>query len=118
MSAAALFIRCGPFGPLSWFNIILTVHFCSDADNNVLERAASALNWITRSAEDAQDVIKAGVLSLLQDLLQSPNSGAREWTCELLGKLMHYEPDAVLEANPCTALVILLRWVPFLKIND
>jgi hypothetical protein len=83
----------------------------SEDDNNVVESAVSALEWIVRSAERPQAVVEAGTLVLLDDLLQSSTSEVRMWTCEMLGNLVYHEPTAAAfpDANPCARLVSSLR---------
>lgn len=67
-----------------------------------------------RSKEDALAVLHSPVVNQLADLLQSPDSQIRRWTCRILGNLIGQESIAstILELKPCVQLVHLLRRVP------
>ncbi|KAJ7479237.1 armadillo-type protein [Mycena latifolia] len=82
-----------------------------DVNFGVIERALRALTSIATSPEGAQTTVDANVLEPLPELLESPNTGVREWTCELLARLAWQQSTraAVLHEKPCLQLVSLLR---------
>jgi hypothetical protein len=77
--------------------------------NNALD----ALEAIAQSADGADDVVEAGILHKLDELLKSPHVGVCQMTCKLLNTLMLNDSTsaAVVDANPCQRLVSLLSYV-------
>ena len=77
--------------------------------------AQGALNGIAKSPEGAQAIADADVFDVLPELLDSQDAEVRKWTAEILGTLAGHDfgLKLVLNANLCTKLVPLLRWVRF-----
>ncbi|KAF8196753.1 armadillo-type protein [Mycena galopus ATCC 62051] len=77
----------------------------------VIREAASLLCEIAKSADGAQAIVKAKAIDYISTLLRSPSSGVRDSACELVGRLACHQStgSAILELNPCTQLVSLLR---------
>ncbi|KAF7350458.1 hypothetical protein MVEN_01351300 [Mycena venus] len=86
------------------------VPLLSDKDYGVVDGAAHALSQIGRSLEGAQAIVDAGALGHVLELLESPSSTIRKWTCKLVGNLAwhHSTRTAVLALKPFQALVTLL----------
>ncbi|KAF7369622.1 hypothetical protein MVEN_00293000 [Mycena venus] len=78
---------------------------------SVAHNAVYALALIAYWAEGAVAVVNAGVLQQLEELVQSPITGLRTWTCVMLENLARHEPTltSLLGTNPCERLVNLLR---------
>ncbi|KAJ7479051.1 armadillo-type protein [Mycena latifolia] len=87
--------------------IVLLRHDNSD----VVEGAVKLLDSIATSPEGAQAVVDAHLLDCVVELLDSPNTGVKVWTCELLAKAACHQAtrDRVLRVKPCAQLVSLLR---------
>jgi hypothetical protein len=70
-----------------------------------------ALSWIGYWPDGVQAALEAKILDHVAELLQSPESGVRKWTCEMVGSFARYESTAVavLGLKPCPQLVGLLR---------
>lgn len=70
-----------------------------------------ALSQLARWSDGAQAVIEAGVLDLIDRLLDFPATEIWEWTCALLGNLASHDCTIgdILLANPCDRLVSLVR---------
>ncbi|KAJ7478414.1 armadillo-type protein [Mycena latifolia] len=77
----------------------------------VVEHATKALYYIARSPGGAEAAVDANVLDFVVELLESPNTEVRRWTCELLGELSNQKSTAasVLAATPCAQLVSTLN---------
>ncbi|KAJ6523396.1 armadillo-type protein [Mycena vulgaris] len=86
------------------------VFLLRDPEIEVTECAAYALYKFAVSPEGAQAAIDTNVLDGVVGMLTSNSPIVRRWTCELLGKLAshHSTAPAVLIAEPCKRLVLLL----------
>ncbi|KAJ7715690.1 armadillo-type protein [Mycena metata] len=82
-----------------------------DGNEDVVEAAYHALSQISRDLEGAKAVVKAGVLDFVERLLESSDTGVREWTTLLLARLAYHSltRGAVVAVQPCAQLVALLR---------
>ncbi|KAJ7465871.1 hypothetical protein FB451DRAFT_417723 [Mycena latifolia] len=87
--------------------VLLLRHDSSD----VVEGAAKLLDSIATSPDGAQAVVDGDLLDCVVELLDSPNTGVKVWTCELLAKAAYHQStrDRVLRVKPCVQLVSLLR---------
>ncbi|KAJ7443568.1 armadillo-type protein [Mycena latifolia] len=83
----------------------------SHDSSDVVEAAARFLDSIATSPDSAQAVVDGDLLDCVVKLLDSPNSGVKVWTCELLAKAAYHQStrDRVLRVKPCVQLVSLLR---------
>jgi len=83
----------------------------SDEDPRVIEGATYALSQIARWSDGAQAIVEAKALDYVLMLLESQRPTIREWTCELLGRLVCHESSVpmVLELQACVRLVCLLE---------
>ncbi|KAF7360360.1 hypothetical protein MVEN_00765700 [Mycena venus] len=72
--------------------------------------ATSALSSIAQRLEGAPAIV-AKMLDHFLELLESPSSDAKRWTCILLGKLVRHESImlAILESKACVRLASLLH---------
>jgi hypothetical protein len=68
---------------------------------------AQLAHWI----DGAAAVIEAGALQPLDELTQSVIPGVRQWACMMVADLVQHPStrSAVLAANPCGSLMVLLR---------
>ncbi|KAF7350420.1 hypothetical protein MVEN_01347000 [Mycena venus] len=82
-----------------------------DEDFRVVNGAVHALSQIAQSLDGAQAIVDAGPLGHMLDLLTSPSSAIRKWTCLLVGNLACHESTraAVLALKPSHYLVSSLR---------
>jgi hypothetical protein len=87
------------------------------ASENPVVTAARALTQIARSPEGAQAVVDANVLDVLPERLNSENKDVRECIGLMLAALASHECGLkrILDSNLCAQLVLLLRWVSFLR---
>ncbi|KAJ7051427.1 armadillo-type protein [Mycena amicta] len=85
-----------------------------DQPVEVIEAAMHALSQIVFWPDGVHAARAAKTLDYLSELLQSPASGVRKWTCWTVGRFsMHQSTSvAVLRLNPCPQLVSLLRDQP------
>ncbi|KAJ7478331.1 armadillo-type protein [Mycena latifolia] len=90
---------------------VLLVSLLHNASPDVTRRALRALARLTISLEGAQAAISANVLDAIPDLLRSPNTGVREWACEMLAALACHDfiRHTMAGINPCLQLVSLLH---------
>ncbi|KAF7354159.1 hypothetical protein MVEN_01103500 [Mycena venus] len=79
--------------------------------DEIIWRATYALAQISQWIDGAQAVIEADVIDHVLELLGSPNSDVRKWTCRLVGNLAEHKSTApsILELKPSAPLVSLLR---------
>jgi hypothetical protein len=70
-----------------------------------------ALSWIAFWPDGAQAALEAKTLDHVTELLQSPESGVRKWTCGTVGRFAMHESTAmaILGLKPCPQLVGLLQ---------
>jgi hypothetical protein len=70
-----------------------------------------ALSQIALWPDGAQAALEAKTLDHVADLLQSPQSEVRQWTCWMVGRFSKHEYTAmaVLGLKPCPQLVGLLQ---------
>jgi hypothetical protein len=110
-------ISCGELVKLLRFvteiqgNQKMNVSSSRDVDSEVICSGAYALSVIARSPDGALAFVQAGALGILDTLLQHPHAGVRQYTCQLLWSLAHFEHsvNAFLDANSCAGLVSLVR---------
>ncbi|KAJ7826840.1 armadillo-type protein [Mycena leptocephala] len=78
------------------------------------EATMYALSEISSWPDDAQAALEAKTLDYVTELLQSPQSEVRKWTCWTVGRFAKHESTAmaVLGLKPCPQLVGLLRDQP------
>ncbi|KAJ7850568.1 hypothetical protein B0H13DRAFT_2360593 [Mycena leptocephala] len=71
-----------------------------DQPVKVIEAAIFALSWIGNWPSGVQAALEAKALDHVAELLQSPQSGVRRWTCWMVGSLwfLHDQPVEVIEA--------------------
>ncbi|KAJ7767796.1 armadillo-type protein [Mycena metata] len=87
------------------------VTLLGDRNVAVVTSACRALAEISRDVNGARAVVDAGVLEIVEQLLESPEAGVRRWTSELLAQLA-VRPSTrrtVVAVHPCAQLVALLR---------
>ncbi|KAJ7051423.1 armadillo-type protein [Mycena amicta] len=91
---------------LCW-NYLAYKHLLSITKKAIL----SELSDRARSVNEAQNLVDSVVFRGLSELLESPESKVREWTCWTVGRIaMHKSTSmAVLGLNPCPQLVSLLQ---------
>ncbi|KAJ7629297.1 armadillo-type protein [Mycena rosella] len=112
---------CGVLGEIAWHDTTVgavisskpchwLVSFLRDKDIGVVANAARALALISTSADGAKTAVAANVLDCITALLNSPNTTAREWTWQLLTRLIRHEStrEVALRLNLCERLVPLL----------
>ncbi|KAJ7479231.1 armadillo-type protein [Mycena latifolia] len=88
----------------------MLVSLLRDENLDVVEQALHGLCYIiAKSSRGAQAVVDANVLDCIADLLESPSTLARSWTCAILHQLSSDETTAtaVLDRNPCEKLFSL-----------
>ncbi|KAJ7697856.1 armadillo-type protein [Mycena rosella] len=77
---------------------------------SVIESAVEALCWIAQWPDGAKNVVDAHMLYYVGDLLESPSSEVRRWTCLTLGTLASRESTSTSTVILCAdRLVSLLR---------
>ncbi|KAJ7850571.1 armadillo-type protein [Mycena leptocephala] len=91
-----------------------------DQPVKVVKAAMYALSEISSWPDGAQAALEAKTLDHVVELLQSPQSGVREWTCWMVGSFARHESTAVavLGLKPCPQLVGLLRNQPAEVVKD
>ncbi|KAJ7838562.1 armadillo-type protein [Mycena leptocephala] len=82
-----------------------------DPETTVVGAALRALCWIASRADGATAVLEADTAYMADQLFQSPDSGVRAETCNLLGSLAFDEsaPPVIWMLNRCRRLVELSR---------
>ncbi|KAJ7850574.1 armadillo-type protein [Mycena leptocephala] len=85
-----------------------------DQPVKVVEAATYALSQIVFWPNGAQAALEAKTLDHVAELLQSPQSGVQQWTCQTVGSFARHESTAVavLGLKPCPQLVGLLHDQP------
>ncbi|KAJ7895721.1 armadillo-type protein [Mycena leptocephala] len=85
-----------------------------DQPGEVIEAAMYALHEISSWPNGAQAALDAKILDHVAELLQSPQSGVRRWTCWMVGSFAKHKSTAVaiLGLKPCPQLVGLLHYQP------
>jgi hypothetical protein len=70
-----------------------------------------ALSELSSWPDGAQAALEAKTLDHVTELLQSPQSRVRSWTCRMVGSFAKHESTAVavLGLKPCPPLVGLLQ---------
>ncbi|KAJ6469666.1 armadillo-type protein [Mycena vulgaris] len=81
---------------------------------NGMDIAANTLIWISRLPRGAQAATNTNVLACVTELLDSPVTAVRRWTCALLSVLAGHDIAAAvfLDARLCSQLVSLTRRHP------
>jgi hypothetical protein len=105
----AIAVSIGPF----FFLKSPTHERFSNNDTDHVESAMFALESIARWSAGANAVINAGVLNVVDRLLQCSTTRVVDYTCAMLANLAHHESTSVtvLDANFTLRLVSLLRYV-------
>ncbi|KAJ7057361.1 armadillo-type protein [Mycena amicta] len=87
------------------------VDLLRDQPDEVTEAAMYALSRIVSWQQGAEAASAAKALDHVMELLQHPASEVRRWTCWTVGSIAATNSTsmAVLELNPCSQLVSLLR---------
>lgn len=72
--------------------------------------ALLALSWVVAGIDGAKATVDAKVPDYLVELLQSPSSGVRRWSCHLIGRLVYHQSiaPAILKVIPWEHLVSFL----------
>jgi hypothetical protein len=72
--------------------------------------ALLALSWVVGGIDGAKAAVDAKVPDYLVELLQSPSSGVRNWSCQLIGRLVYHQSIAlaILGVIPWERLVSFL----------
>ncbi|KAJ7142059.1 armadillo-type protein [Mycena crocata] len=77
---------------------------------SVIKNSISVLAKIAREPDGAKAVVDAKVLDIVPELLETPNDQVRQFTCNMLGRLVKHKStlEAVLSANLCIRLIAVL----------
>ncbi|KAJ7479048.1 armadillo-type protein [Mycena latifolia] len=67
---------------------------CRHGNSELVESAAEVLSSISISPGGARATVDANVLECVHTLLQSPSTGVRKWTCDMLRQLVHHTTTA------------------------
>ncbi|KAJ6563032.1 armadillo-type protein [Mycena vulgaris] len=81
------------------------------APPKVVEILSRALSPLATSLDGAHAVLNSETLNHLAELVQSPHTQVRKWTCQMIGNLARHDVTAmhVSGRGPCGQLVSLLR---------
>ncbi|KAF7369624.1 hypothetical protein MVEN_00293200 [Mycena venus] len=95
------------------------VNLLRDSEPSVVESAVRALAFIASQANGALAVCEAGAPEAFDQLLESSESGIRNWTCNLLGDIARFETTetAAWNVHRCRKLVQLSRDDPLVGAN-
>lgn len=109
MSEACRIIRVGP--SQFRFNRLNSIHHPSHGDPLVGYNALYALSTIAYWADGATAVVEAGVLQLVDELVESRTPSVPQLTAVMLLHVVNHPSMvvAVLGVNACRALVTLIR---------
>ncbi|KAF7350424.1 Armadillo repeat-containing protein 3 [Mycena venus] len=104
--------RCTMEAILELRTCVQLVSMLRDEGSGVVEGAVLALsNIASLSLDGAQVIVDAGALSHVSDLLESPSSNIRKWTCVLAGNLAAHD----LTRAAVLALKLYMQIVPLLS---
>ncbi|KAJ7782220.1 armadillo-type protein [Mycena maculata] len=76
----------------------------------VIVPALRALSWVVSGIDGAKAIVDVKVPEYIVELLESPNSKVRSWSCQLIGRLVYHQSlaPAILEVIPWERLVSFL----------
>ncbi|KAJ7438422.1 armadillo-type protein [Mycena latifolia] len=90
---------------------VMDANVLNNENLDVTKSAVLAIARLARSLEAAQAAIDANVLDYVPDLLRSPDTRVRGWTCGMLASLAAHNSirGAIVGIKPCPQLISLLR---------
>ncbi|KAJ7859116.1 armadillo-type protein [Mycena leptocephala] len=109
--ACELLGHLGPSAmPVILDSCIQLASFLRDENPTFVVPALLALSWVVGGIDGAKAAVDAKVPDYLVELLQSPSSGVRNWSCQLIGRLVYHQSIAlaILGVIPWERLVSFL----------
>ncbi|KAJ7915917.1 armadillo-type protein [Mycena leptocephala] len=109
--ACELLGHLGPSAmPVILDSCVQLASFLRDENPTFVVPALLALSWVVGGIDGAKAAVDAKVPDYLVELLQSPSSGVRNWSCQLIGRLVYHQSIAlaILGVIPWERLVSFL----------